>query len=151
MPQIEVLVKSKESGEKRILTYKSFLDLQEKFDLIGQSDSEGNLIPGDPNLNPRHQRTQASASVVVHAAEGGDQDFTNIQKQWDAASKTTDIHIPEVVEPIEAPEPVLPEIIESQDSTELVIEKGPEPFNPIISTDVPREKRKYTKRKPAWN
>lgn len=138
MPQIEVLVKSKESGEKRILTYKSFLDLQEKFDLIGQSDSEGNLIPGDPNLNPRHQRIQASASVVVHAAEGGDQDFTNIQKQWDAASKTTDIHIP-----------VFPKIIESPDSTELVIEKGPEPFNPIISTDVPREKRKYTKRKPA--
>src|SRR6478736_5169746 len=144
MPQIEVLVKSKESGEKRILTYKSFLDLQEKFDLIGQSDSEGNLIPGDPNLNPRHQRTQASASVVVHAAEGGDQDFTNIQKQWDAASKTTDIHITEVVKQ-EAP--VTPEIIESPDSTELVIEKGPEPFNPIISTDVPREKRKYTKRK----
>lgn len=115
MTQVEVLVKSKETGEKRVLTYKSFLDLQEKFDLIGQSDSEGNLIAGDPNLNPRHQRTQASASVVVHAAEGGDQDFTKVQEQWNAASKTTDIHVPDQVK----------------------------------QTDVPREKRKYTKKQPA--
>jgi len=116
MTQVEVLVKSKESGEERIITYKSFLDLQDKFDLIGQSDSEGNLIAGDPNLNPRHQRTQASASVVVHAADPGVQivdlpsattptenvetidPHTRIQEQWNAASKTTDIKVPEVVE-----------------------------------------------------
>ena len=98
MTQVEVLVKSKESGEERVLTYKSFLDLQDKFDLIGQSDSEGNLIAGDPNLNPRHQRTQAIESVVVHAAEVGDQDFTKVQEQWNEASKTTDIKVPEVVE-----------------------------------------------------
>lgn len=95
MTQVEVLVKSKESGEVRVLTYKSFLDLQDKFDLIGQSDSEGNLIAGDPNLNPRHQRTQASESDVVHAAEVGGQDFTKVQEQWKEVSKTTDIHVPD--------------------------------------------------------
>jgi hypothetical protein len=73
MPQIEVLVKSKETGDTRVLTYKTFLDVEQDFELIGQSDSEGNLIPGSPNLNPRHQRTQASESVVVHAADPGDQ------------------------------------------------------------------------------
>lgn len=98
MTQVEVLVKSKESGDERVLTYKSFLDLQDKFDLIGQSDSEGNLIAGDPNLNPRHQRTQASESVVVHAADPGVQDFTKVQEQWNEVGKTTDIKVPEVVE-----------------------------------------------------
>jgi hypothetical protein len=68
MAQVEVLVKHKQTGEQRTMTYKSFLDLQSSFNLIGQSDSEGNLIPGDPNLNPRHQRAMAND---VAAADSG--------------------------------------------------------------------------------
>jgi len=68
--QIEVLVISKESGEQRTMTYKSYLDLADRFTLVGQSDSEGNLIPGDPNLNPRHQKVQASDVVVPVVSTG---------------------------------------------------------------------------------
>lgn len=111
MPQIEVLVKSKETGDTRVLTYKTFLDVEQDFELIGQSDSEGNLIPGSPNLNPRHQRTQASVSGAVHAAEGGVQ-ITDVP--------LTRIH-----------------------------EVEPETIQAINEIDVPREKRKYTKKTPA--
>jgi len=113
MAQVEVLVKSKESGDNRVITYKSYLDVSDKFELIGQSDSEGNLIPGDPNLNPRHQRTQASASVVVHAAEGGDQ------------------------------EPVI------DDVPREIVQKEPEIEEVQQSPELPKVKRKYTKKQPA--
>lgn len=70
MTQIEVLVKDKSNGEKRTFTYKSFLDLQDRFELIGQVDEQGNLIPGDPNLNPRHQKVAVN-DVAVHAVDSG--------------------------------------------------------------------------------
>lgn len=70
MTQIEVLVKDKSTEDQRILTYKSFLDLQDRFDLIGQVDENGELIPGDPNLNPRHQKVTVS-DVAVHAVDNG--------------------------------------------------------------------------------
>lgn len=67
---VEVLVISKQSGEQRTMTYKSYLDLSDRFTLVGQCDSEGNLIPGDPNLSPRHQKVQAN-DVVVPVADTG--------------------------------------------------------------------------------
>lgn len=70
MNQIFVLVKEKSSGDPRTLTYKSFLDLQDRFDLIGQSEEDGTLIPGDPNLNPRHQKVTVN-DVAVHAVDTG--------------------------------------------------------------------------------
>jgi hypothetical protein len=68
--QIEVLVKDKSTGDQRTFTYKSFLDLQDRFELIGQCDEHGNLIQGDPNLNPRHQKVAVN-DVAVHAVEPG--------------------------------------------------------------------------------
>lgn len=70
MGQVEVLVKHKQTGEERTMTYHSFKDLTSSFDLIGQCDSAGNLIPGDPNLDPRHQKVQAR-DVAVHAVDSG--------------------------------------------------------------------------------
>lgn len=70
MNQIEVLVKDKSTDDQRTMTYKSYLDLTDRFELIGQVDQSGNLIPGDPNLNPRHRKV-AVEDVAVHAAEPG--------------------------------------------------------------------------------
>jgi len=70
MTQIEVLVKDKSTQDQRTMTYKSFLDLQDRFELIGQCDENGNLIPGDPNLNPRHQKVTVN-DVAVHAVDNG--------------------------------------------------------------------------------
>lgn len=70
MGQIEVLVKDKSTGDQRTFTYKSFLDLQDRFELIGQCDEHGNLIQGDPNLNPRHQKVAVN-DVAVHAVDTG--------------------------------------------------------------------------------
>lgn len=70
MTQIEVLVKDKSTQEQRTMTYKSYLDLQDRFELIGQCDQQGNLIPGDPNLNPRHQKVPVN-DVAVHAVDNG--------------------------------------------------------------------------------
>lgn len=71
MNQIEVLVKDKTTGDQRILTYKSFIDLQDRFTLIGQCDEKGELIPGDPNLSPRHQKAQANDVVVPAVVDTG--------------------------------------------------------------------------------
>lgn len=120
MTQVEVLVKSKETGNQRVMTYKSFLDVSEMFELIGQSDSEGNLIPGDPNLNPRHQRTQASEGVVVHAADPGVKFIGNV-----------------FVSPgVTLSEELIQAVEMSKDLK-------------VVSMDVPREKRKYNKKQPA--
>lgn len=70
MNQVFVLVKEKSSGDQRTLTYKSFLDLQDRFELIGQSEEDGTLIPGDPNLNPRHRKVTGQ-DVVVHVVDTG--------------------------------------------------------------------------------
>jgi hypothetical protein len=78
--QIEVLVKDKTTGDQRTLTYKSFLDLQDRFELIGQCDENGSLIAGDPNLNPRHQKVQVN-DAVVPAADTGRVEMTMEEKQ----------------------------------------------------------------------
>lgn len=69
MVQIEVLVKSKETGLERTMTYKSYLDLQSRYELIGQIDEAGKLIEGDPNLQPQHRKK--IKSVDAHAAGEG--------------------------------------------------------------------------------
>ena len=61
---VQVLVKSKDSKSESIITYRAFLELQASLDLVGQVDEDGNLIPGDPNLQPRH-RKGASVNVTV--------------------------------------------------------------------------------------
>jgi len=50
--------------------HKSYLDLSDRFTLVGQCDSEGNLIPGDPNLSPRHQKVQTNDVVVPVVSTG---------------------------------------------------------------------------------
>jgi hypothetical protein len=57
---VEVLVKNKETGEPRTMSYKSYVDTQYMWDLIGQCDHNGNLIPGDPNLEARHRKVTAA-------------------------------------------------------------------------------------------
>lgn len=73
MVQIEVLVKDRKTGIERTITYKSFLDLQSTYELIGQIDN-GVLIPGDPNLQPQHRRKVKSADA---RAEGEGATHTN--------------------------------------------------------------------------
>jgi hypothetical protein len=43
---------------------------QKKFELIGEVDADGNLVPGSPNLQPQH-RTEVAQSVspVVETGE----------------------------------------------------------------------------------
>lgn len=77
--QIFVLVRD-QSGDQRTMTYKSYLDLQDRFTLIGQSDEEGNLIPGDPNLSPRHQKVAVN-DVAVHAVDTGINSMSMEEKQ----------------------------------------------------------------------
>jgi hypothetical protein len=88
MTQIEVLVKDKITGEQRTFTYKSFLDLQDRFDLIGQVDDQGNLIPGDPNLNPRHQKVAVN-DVAVHAVDSGMSMEEKLKKRDELLQKYT--------------------------------------------------------------
>lgn len=45
------------------MTYHAYKDTKYLFDLIGEVDSKGELVPGDPNLNPRHQK-QAVQNVA---------------------------------------------------------------------------------------
>lgn len=61
------------------MPYKSFLYIkddiddvthQRKFELIGEIDSAGNLVPGSPNLDPQHRKAVPqvkSAEPVVNA------------------------------------------------------------------------------------
>lgn len=65
----EVKVRNKENGNIQTITYQAYKDVQYLFELIGQVDSKGNLIEGDPNLLPQHQRK--SVSVIV--ADAGQQ------------------------------------------------------------------------------
>lgn len=48
---------------------------QKKFELIGEVDAKGNLVPGNPNLEPQHQTKvpqleQKNAAPVASVAEG---------------------------------------------------------------------------------
>lgn len=67
MAQIDVKVIDKVSREESTITYKAFLDVSYRFELLGQVDQNGNLISGDPNLQAQHRRK----SVNVTAAKVG--------------------------------------------------------------------------------
>lgn len=69
---IEVKARNKTTGQEQILTYSAYKDVAYLFDLIGQIDSKGNLIDGDPNLLPQHKRR--SANVIV--ADAGQREQT---------------------------------------------------------------------------
>lgn len=104
MSQIEVLVKDKSTGDQRTFTYKSFLDLQDRFELIGQVDENGNLIPGDPNLNPRHQKVAAN-DVAVHAVDTGMSMEEKLRKKEELIKKFSPKveEVPKVEQPKEEP------------------------------------------------
>lgn len=61
-------------GTVRILTYKSFIYLNAnpenpRYELIGEVDEKGNLVPGNPNLSAQHRQSapnQRSAEPVVN-------------------------------------------------------------------------------------
>ena len=67
--QVLVKVKPKGTEDERIITYKAYLDTSSSFDLIGQSNEEGELIPGDPNLEPRHRKPVSAAAPVVEPVQ----------------------------------------------------------------------------------
>lgn len=58
-------MKDKETGNESKMTYKAYQDTQSRFNLIGQVDENGNLIDGDPNLNPQHRRAPSVKSAAV--------------------------------------------------------------------------------------
>jgi hypothetical protein len=121
----EVKVRDKKSGAEQTLTYSAYKDVAYMFDLIGQVDSNGNLILGDPNLLPQHQRK--SATVV--AADAGQQQ----RPKFDVFQ--------------------IPEALRAQfEEKKKVVEPDPEPVKVLSEQpEKPSEekptKRKYTKRK----
>lgn len=60
------------------MPYKSYLYIkddiddvthQKKFELIGEVDSAGNLVPGSPNLQPQHQTQVPQVQKAVEPAD----------------------------------------------------------------------------------
>lgn len=62
---IEVLVRDKETGNESKIPYKAYQDVSSRFILLGQVDENGNLVDGDPNLNPQHRRAPSVKSAAV--------------------------------------------------------------------------------------
>lgn len=60
------------NGTERVMTYKAFQYTKQIFELIGQCDEDGNLIPGNPNLSPEYRTT--NPANAVHAADTRIQD-----------------------------------------------------------------------------
>ena len=69
MGQVKVLVKHKEFEEQQIITYHAYKDTQYAYDLIGEVNDKGELVPGDPNLEPRHRKAANVADRVVNGVE----------------------------------------------------------------------------------
>lgn len=75
------------------MPYKSFLYIkddiddvthQKKFELVGEVDSQGNLVPGNPNLDPQHQTKVAvpqKAAAPVDNVEVNETQVTPTQAQ----------------------------------------------------------------------
>lgn len=55
------------NATERTMTYKAFQVTKQNFELIGQCDEDGNLIPGNPNLSPEYRTT--SQTNAGHAAD----------------------------------------------------------------------------------
>jgi hypothetical protein len=120
MAQTDVKVIDKVSREESTITYKAFLDVSYRFELLGQVDQNGNLISGDPNLQAQHRRK----SVNVTAAKVG-----VAEPQFSSAN------LPESLrkhfdEKVAAQEPIKEPVATSADE----------------SAEPAKEKRKYTKR-----
>jgi hypothetical protein len=62
---ILVQVQDKETQFTSIITYKAFHDVKYRFDLIGEVDSAGNLVPGSPNLQPQDRGAVPSVNVIA--------------------------------------------------------------------------------------
>jgi hypothetical protein len=52
-------------GTETIITYKAFLYLTDKYELLYQCDDNGKEIPGNPNLHPEYRTTAKSAVAPV--------------------------------------------------------------------------------------
>jgi hypothetical protein len=73
---VKVLNKSNSelNGTESVITYKAFQYTSEQYELIGQCDEKGNLIPGNPNLHPEY-RTQVQKDAG-HAADTREEQIT---------------------------------------------------------------------------
>lgn len=85
MPKFLVRVRRLADGTEQDMSYKGFtyiedtiddITLQKKFELIGEVDAKGKLIPGSPNLQPQHRSGQPpqvevnqNAAPVANVAE----------------------------------------------------------------------------------
>ena len=67
---ILVRAEDKETGVNHTLPYKAYLDVKSRYNLIGQVDESGELIPGDPNLQPQHRRPLPVKSEVADVDKG---------------------------------------------------------------------------------
>lgn len=96
---VEVLVKHKQTGDTRTISYQSYKDTKYLFDLIGEVDEKGGLIPGSPNLQPRQpEQKEVVADPVVKLG----QTLEERQKQKDELTAKYAAKI-EVIPPIEEP------------------------------------------------
>lgn len=80
------------------MPYKSFLYIkddiddvthQKKFELVGEIDSQGNLVPGNPNLQPQHQTPlpQAHQSAEAAGNVGGTEQTQTVRSEVAPAQK----------------------------------------------------------------
>jgi hypothetical protein len=91
MPKFLVRVRRLADDTEQDMSYKAFtyiedtiddITLQKKFELIGEVDAKGNLIPGSPNLQPQHRSelppqqvaVKQNAAPVASVAEGTKQE-----------------------------------------------------------------------------
>lgn len=51
------------TGTERTMTYKSYLELRDRYELIAQIDDNGNPIAGNPNLKPEDQEALQQRSA----------------------------------------------------------------------------------------
>lgn len=74
MPKFLVRVRRLADGTEQDMSYKGYtyiedtiddITLQKKFELIGEVDAKGNLIPGSPNLQPQHRSDLPPQKVAV--------------------------------------------------------------------------------------
>lgn len=74
MPKFLVRVRRLADGSEQDMSYKGFTYIeddidditdQKKWELIGEVDSKGNLMPGSPNLAPQHKTNLPSQQPSV--------------------------------------------------------------------------------------
>jgi hypothetical protein len=140
--QIEVKVRLKGQSDERTITYKAYQDTQSLFDLVGQVDGNGNLIEGDPNLNPQHQRK----SVNVIAAKVGEP----VRPKFDASNIPESLRAVyeekvKIINPRQDGQPTSSDDFGQAEKAPIQEETKEQP-SPVGNTPEPKQKRKYTKR-----